>query len=257
MRFADDVAVVTGASSGLGRQLAADLARAGATVIGVARREPELAELSRVMRIDSPASTYRVCDLSEVDSYLELLKALEEEFGRIDVLLNVAGHGGLQRARWPDLELVRRVMDINFFSPYASMLAVVPGMRARRHGVVANVVSDDARAPGPGPGDYEASKAALAAATESLSYQVRPDGVHLHVVYPAWMPTAMGVAAVEKGGVPPPPRLARRTPERVSALVLDRLGGSRVEINASALPLVAPVARSLVPWAYHRLRPRF
>jgi len=196
-------------------------------------------------------------DVSDVDQYCRTLSGVEARLGRVDLLLNVAGHGGIRRSTWPEMEPIRLVMETNFFAPYASMMLVVPGMRARGHGVVGNVVSDDARAPGPGPGDYEASKAALAAATESLSYVVEPDGVRLHVIYPAWMPTAMGTKAVTRGGVPEPPRGARRSVEQVSKLILGRLGTDRLEINASALPLLAPVARVAVPRLYHRLRPRF
>jgi NAD(P)-dependent dehydrogenase (short-subunit alcohol dehydrogenase family) len=257
MDFRDRVAVVTGASSGLGRQLAVDLARSGALVVGMARRVGLLDELASELRLDSPRSSCREVDVSDVAGYVRALEEVEAEHGAIDVLLNVAGHGGLRRSSWPDLEPVRVVMETNFFAPYASMLAVVPGMRRRGRGVVANVVSDDARAPGPGPGDYEASKAALAMATESLSYVAERDGVSLHVVYPAWMPTPMGRAAVDTGGVPNPPRAARRSVARVSTLILRRLGGGRVEINASALPLLAPIARVAVPRLYHRMRPRF
>ena len=68
------VAVVTGASAGLGRRLAADLARAGAVVVGVARREERLRVLTEEMRLSSPGSGYRVCDLSDVSSFVSLLK---------------------------------------------------------------------------------------------------------------------------------------------------------------------------------------
>jgi len=257
MNLRGQVAVVTGASSGLGRQLALDLAGAGSVVIGLARRAELLSGLAQEMQRTSPQSDVSILDVARTEEYLALLDDVEERHGRIDVLLNVAAHGGLRRSRWPDVKAVREVMEVNFFAPYASMVHVMPGMRARRHGVVANVVSDDARAPGPGPGDYEASKAGLAAATESLAFLGRPDGVHLHVVYPAWMPTAMGNAAVEKGGIPHPPRMAVRSVESVSRLVLDRLGREAVEINAAALPLLAPVFRSLAPGLYRRLRPRF
>ena len=257
MDWRGQVAVVTGASSGLGRQLALDLARAGAVVTGVARRRDLLETLGDEMRRTSPESEVLSLDVARVDEYLALIDEVERRRGRIDVLLNVAGHGGLRRSRWPDVEAVREVMEVNFFAPYGSMVHVVPGMRARRHGVVANVVSDDGRAPGPGPGDYEASKAALAAATESLAFLSRPDGVHLHVVYPAWMPTAMGNAAVEKGGIPRPPRMAVRSVAQVSARMLRQMGTDAVEINAAALPLLAPVVRTVAPGLYRRLRPRF
>jgi NAD(P)-dependent dehydrogenase (short-subunit alcohol dehydrogenase family) len=127
-------------------------------------------------------------------------------------------------------------------------------MRARRRGVIANMSSDDGRAPGPGAGDYPASKAALSAATESLSYEVSRDGVALHVIYPAWVPTEMGLYAVEHAGMPMPPKPVRRTEEQVSRLVLSRLGGPRVEINAAKLPLLAPMMRTVAPRSYHRMR---
>src|SRR5207253_10560282 len=97
-------------------------------------------------------------------------------------------------------QTARQVMEVNFFAPYVSMTTVLPGMRQRRHGVIANMSSDDARAPGPGAGDYCASKAALSAATESLAYEARADGVRLHVIYPGWVPTEMGLRAVNSGG---------------------------------------------------------
>jgi NAD(P)-dependent dehydrogenase (short-subunit alcohol dehydrogenase family) len=245
MDYRDKVAVVTGASSGLGRRLALDLDAAGAHVVAVARREDRLRELG----VD-----HRVCDLADVPAYVGLLQDVERRHGRIDVLLNVAGMGGIVRQEMPSAEHTRQVMEVNFFAPYAGMVTVLPGMRERGAGVVANMSSDDARSPGPGAGDYCASKAALSAATESLAYEAAKDGVRLHVIYPGWVPTEMGRYAVEHGGLAMPPRPARRTEEQVSGLVLRRLGGPRIEINCAALPLVAPVFRTVAPRAYHRMR---
>ena len=125
MDFRGQVAVVTGASSGLGRRLALDLAAAGAEVIGVARREDRLRETG----LD-----YRLCDLADVDGFVRVLDAIERERARIDILLNVAGIGGIIRRETPSLEHARNVMEVNYFAPYAAMLAVLPGMRARKHG---------------------------------------------------------------------------------------------------------------------------
>ena len=254
MDYAGRVAVVTGASSGIGRRIARDLGRAGAVVTAVARREERLAALLAEIRLASPDSEYRVCDLAAVDAFVDCLHDVERRRGRIDILLNVAGVGGVLRHEEPSVVRLRELLEVNFVAPYAGMLAVLPGMRARRFGVIANVASDDARAPGPGAGDYAATKAALAAATESLAFDVRPDGVRLHVIYPAWVPTEMGLAAVREGGLKQPPKPVRRTEQQVSALVLRRLGGPRVDINAAALPLVAPVLRTVAPVYYQRMR---
>ncbi len=248
------VAVVTGASAGLGRRLALDLASAGAVVVGVARREERLQALVEEMRKHSPESCYRVCDLSDAASFVGLLEQVEDEHSRIDILANIAGVGGIIRSEPATAASLRSIMEVNFIAPVAGMVTVLPGMRERRFGAIANMSSDDGRAPGPGAADYSASKAALSAATESLSYDARPDGVFLHTVYPGWVPTEMGLTAVRDGGLSMPPRAVRRTEEQVSSLVLRRMFDPRLEINVASLPLVAPILRTVVPRSYQRMR---
>ena len=123
-------------------------------------------------------------------------------------------------------------------------------------GIVANLSSDSARAPEPRHGGYAATKAAVSAFSESVSHEVARHGVHVHVVYPGWVPTAMGMSGIGEGD-PLPPKPVRRTEEQVSALVLDRLGRDRLEINAAWLPQVAPIARTLFPHSYQRGLRRF
>jgi short-subunit dehydrogenase len=248
------VAVVTGASAGIGRRLALDLASSGAVVIGVARREGRLRALVDEMRTHSAESRYRICDLSEPAAFVRLLEQVERDLGRIDILANIAGTGGIMRAAPTTAASFRSVSEVNFIAPVAGMLAVLPGMRTRRFGAIVNMSSDDGRSPGPGGADYSASKAALSAATESLSYDARPDGVFLHTVYPGWVPTEMGLTSVRDGGLAMPPRAVRRTEEQVSSLVLRRMFDPRVEINAAVLPLVAPILRTLAPLTYQRMR---
>jgi short-subunit dehydrogenase len=130
-------------------------------------------------------------------------------------------------------------------------LAVLPGMLTRRSGAIVNVASDSARAPEPGHGAYSASKAAVAAFTESVAHEVAPKGVSVHVLYPAWVPTAMGLSGNEDGGSLPP-KAVRRTEEQIAELVLARIGDPRFEMNAAALPLLAPISRTIAPRTYQR-----
>jgi short-subunit dehydrogenase len=242
-------AVVTGASSGLGRRFAEDLAEAGAVVVGVARRQALLEEVEAQLRDRSAGSSTRVCDVSDTDAFCALLADVERAFGRIDVLVNCAGVGEPRQEH--GLAKYRGVMETNYFAPVAGTLAVLPGMLARRRGAVVNVSSDSGRAPGPGEPAYGPSKAALSAFTEAMAMRVAGTGVHLHVLYPGWVPTAMGSGAVEDG-MPMPPKAVRRTEAQVSRLLLAHLGSGKVDIDAAPVAKLAPVARALVPGLYRR-----
>ena len=255
-RYDGQVTVVTGASSGIGRAVAVALAGRGATVIGLARRRSLLDEVESELIQRSPLSTTEVCDVADTDAYRDVLDRIEDERGSIDVLINNAGVDLMLPAPGGDEATVREVFDVNFFATVAGTLAVLPEMVRRRSGVVVNVSSDSARAPEPGQGAYAASKAAISAFTESVAHEVAGRGVHLHVLYPGWVPTAMGLSGNEDGGSLPP-AMVRRTADGVAGLVADRMGGARIDINAALLPLVAPIARTLFPVPYQRAMQRF
>jgi NAD(P)-dependent dehydrogenase (short-subunit alcohol dehydrogenase family) len=248
MNLEDCVAVVTGASSGLGRRMALDLAARGAVVTAIARRKDRLDELAAEMRRTSPTSTSVPCDLSDVDAYVDALQTIERDHGRVDVLVNNAG---MPEPPGDGLDPYRRVMEVNYFAPVAGTLAVLPGMRARRDGDIVNVSSDSGRAPLAGEPGYSASKAALSAFTEAISFVAERDGVRVHVLYPGWVPTEM---TREADGSPErlPPKPVRRTDEQVSRLLLEGLGRNRFELDATRLARIAPIAKTLFPTAYRR-----
>jgi short-subunit dehydrogenase len=235
----------------LGRQFALDLATAGAVVVGLARREELLAQLEQELKRTSPRSSVMVCDVSDTTRFATALAAIEHEHGRIDVLVNNAGIGEPRDEASRGVAAHRAVMETNYFAAVAGTLAVLPGMLERRYGVVVNVSSDSGRAPSPNEAAYGASKAALSAFTESMSFDTEARGVHLHVLYPGWVPTAMGAGAVD-AGMPTPPRIVRRTAPQVSRLMLARIGGEKVDIDAAQIARLAPVARALFPRGYRK-----
>jgi NAD(P)-dependent dehydrogenase (short-subunit alcohol dehydrogenase family) len=250
-RYDGKIAVVSGASSGIGRRLALDLAQRGASVVGLARRAQLLAQLEGQLREVTPTSRTLVCDVGDTDHYRGVLADIESEHGRIDILVNDAGTEQLTPVEDGLSDAYRRIFDVNFFGLVAGTLAVLPGMLSRRSGIVVNVSSDSARAPEPRHGAYAASKAAVSAFTETVAHEVADRGVHVHVLYPAWVPTAMGLSGMEDGGSLPP-KAVRRSEAQVSALVLERMGGPRMEINAAALPLLAPIGRTIAPVLYQK-----
>ena len=247
------MAVVTGASSGLGAQLCIDLARAGATVVGLARSTDRLEKLATDLRSFSPGSETITCDVADTAELRRMLDRVAGAHGPIDLLVNNA-------AQDPGIRLVditeedfRHTFDVNFFAPVAATLAVLPAMVERGSGTIVNVSSDGGRLPAPGPGAYPSSKAALSAFTESTSFRLGPKGVHIHVVYPAFMATDLGLGALGRG-LRRPPRLMTRSVETVSRRILAQAGGPSLEISVSGLIDAAMVFRSLMPRTYHRLR---
>ncbi len=252
-RYQGRVAVVTGASSGLGAQLSVDLARAGAIVWGLARNAERLEKLATDLRTFTPGSGTITCDVADTDALRGALDEVTAVHGPVDLLVNNAAQDPGVRLVDITEEDFRHTFDVNFFAPVAATLAVLPAMLERGSGIVVNVSSDGGRLPSPGPGAYPSSKAALSAFTESTSFRLGPKGVHVHVVYPAFMATELGLGALERG-LRRPPRLTTRSVETVSHRILAQAGGPGLEISVSGLIDAAMVFRFLLPGTYHRLR---
>jgi short-subunit dehydrogenase len=254
-RFDGRLAVVTGASSGIGRAIALTLAERGARVVGLARREELLDELAPELVRRTSGSTTAVCDIGGPGALSAALERTEAEHGAVDILVNNAGIDLMLPVLGGSDDTVHEVFDVNFFATVSGTLTVVPRMAERGWGVVVNVSSDTARAPEPRQGAYAASKAAISAFSECVAHEMAGTGVHVHVLYPGWVPTAMGLSGNEDGGSLPP-KLVRRTAAQVATLTAERMGGPRIDINAARLPLLAPIARTLAPRSYQRAMQR-
>lgn len=250
-RYDGQAAVVTGASAGIGRTISTELANRGATVIGVARRAPLLATLESELRVASASSRTQVCDVGDTAAFEALLAAVEDREGRIDLLVNDAAIEAPTPVGDGFGSAYHDIMQVNYFGLVAGTLAVLPGMLARRTGIIVNVSSDSARAPEALGAAYAASKAAVSAFSEAVAHEVANRGVHVHVLYPAWVPTEMGMSGI---GEPSdlPPKAVRRSEDQIAELLLERIGEPRMEINAALLPLLAPIGRTLAPRAYQR-----
>ena len=254
--YRNQVAVITGGSAGLGAPLCLDLARAGAIVVGLARNAERLGALAAVLADASPGSHTVVCDVADTDALRAALADVVRTHGRIDLLVNNAAQDPGVRLNDITEDDFRRTFDVNFFAPVAATLAVLPAMLERGNGIIINVSSDGGRLPSPGPGAYPSSKAALSAFSESTSFRLGPKGIVVHVVYPAFMATELGLGALQRG-LRQPPRLTVRRVETVSRRILSHAGKPALEISASRLIDVAMVFRFVLPRAYHRGRKRW
>ncbi|CAB4899310.1 unannotated protein [freshwater metagenome] len=183
------VAVITGASSGLGEAAAKRLAREpNARIVLVARREERLAALASAL----PATvTWVACDLTDDDAPQRVRDHVRAEHGLPTLLVNNAGAGyrarfGAENGGW---ENVRRTMAINFDAVVRLTEALLPDLRTAAPSSIVNVSSTAARVSRPGTGAYSASKAALALWTDALRLEEAAHGVHVGNVLPGFVPT--------------------------------------------------------------------
>ncbi|KQP78703.1 oxidoreductase [Aeromicrobium sp. Leaf289] len=188
MNEARPVAIVTGASSGIGRAAARALADRGFVVVGTSRRgsgEP-----------DTDGMLLLPLDVTSDTSATALVQDVLDRFGRIDVLVNNAGIGLLGAAEESSAEQAARVLDVNVLGAIRMTNAVLPHMRGRGSGRVVNVSSVLGLMPAPFMAVYSATKHALEGYSESLDHEIRALGVRVLLVEPAYTSTSFEGSAL-------------------------------------------------------------
>ena len=179
-------ALVTGASSGIGRACAIGLADKGLAVCLTARRKERLEEVAAQIAAKHGADR-AVCipgDVTDAKARRELLDRLMARWGRLDVLVNSAGAALPGAVEDADLDAVARQFELNTLSPLAWMQLVGPVMRSQRAGRIINISSISGRVAIPGLGLYAASKFALEALSDAARLEYRPWGVHVALIEP-------------------------------------------------------------------------
>jgi NAD(P)-dependent dehydrogenase (short-subunit alcohol dehydrogenase family) len=173
--------LITGSSSGLGRDLARTVLDAGHNAVVTARNTDAVKDL-----VDAHSDTALAValDVTAPEQVAAAVAHGEERFGGIDVLVNNAGYGYRAAVEEGDDADVAALFATNFFGPVALIKAVLPGMRARRHGAIVNISSIGARISPPGSGYYSAAKAALEGMSGSLRKELAPLGISVTVVEP-------------------------------------------------------------------------
>lgn len=176
------VALVTGASSGIGQATAEALHAAGFQVYGASRQPTGEASNGAVQMIN--------CDVTDDASVEAAVSRVLAETGRIDVLINNAGVGLLAGAEESSVAQAQALFDVNFFGAVRLTNAVLPGMRTRQTGRIINVSSVQGFIPAPFFALYAATKHALEGYSESLDHEVRSQGIRVSLVEPAYTRTA-------------------------------------------------------------------
>lgn len=189
--LASRVALVTGASSGIGAATALALAAAGARVALVARRADRLADLAARIRTAGGEALALPADLLDEHEAQRVVHEAEAHYGRLDILVNNAGVMYLEPIETADLGRWRRMLELNVLSLIASSQAALPGMRARRDGHIVNVASTAGRQANPSSGGYSATKWGVVGFSESLRREVYRDHIRVSVIEPGVVATEL------------------------------------------------------------------
>jgi len=249
--FTDRIAIVTGASSGIGRETALALAREGAHVALAARREAALAAVAQEIEALGREAIIVPTDVGCRDQVETLVACTLERWGRVDIL--VASAGDYVRASVDELtvEHVERSMRTNFYGALYAILAVLPAMRDQGSGHLVVVSSMDGRKAIPPDGPYVAAKFAVRGLAETLRQELRPLGIGVTTVFPGRVDTPM-IANLEVPSVS-----AKIPPEAVARAIVRAIRRGHLEVvlpaQARTLDLINALSPRLGDWLVHTL----
>jgi short-subunit dehydrogenase len=185
------VVLITGASSGIGKEAARTLKKTGSVVYGAARRSEMMKDL------ESDGIRVLQLDLTDEDSVEACVKSIIEREGRIDILVNNAGYGSYGAIEDIPISEARRQFEVNLFGLARLTQAVLPSMRAKRFGRIVNISSIAGKIYTPFGGWYHATKFALEGFSDCLRLEVEPFGINVVVVEPGGIKTEWGTIAAE------------------------------------------------------------
>jgi NADP-dependent 3-hydroxy acid dehydrogenase YdfG len=185
------VAIVTGASSGIGEATAIALAAEGAKVVAVARRSDRLEALAEKIRAQGGTLQPMTADVADEAQIRDVVAKTQEQFGRIDSLINNAGVMLLGPIDGANTEDWRRMIDVNLLGLMYATHAVLPMMKSQKTGHIINVSSVAGRTVSPFGAVYCATKFAVGAFSESLRQQVYQDNIRVTIVEPGVVATEL------------------------------------------------------------------
>ena len=191
MDFKNKVVLITGASSGIGKQTAIEFAKLGSSIILVARRKNKLEQVENELKQFNVNTLVCVCDVSKKDQVEELFKIVLQKFNSIDILVNNAGFAIYGSVSDLSINEIESQMETNYFGMIYCVKNFLPLMLKKKSGHIVNVASVGASFSVPGVSSYCATKFAMLGFSEGLKHELYGTGVGLTVVSPIMVRTPL------------------------------------------------------------------
>jgi uncharacterized protein len=228
MDFTERVILITGASDGIGKRLALDLAGRGAVIIGCGRSAERLAVVLAELQRTSPRSITIRCDVGSRDEVRAMVANVLAQFEAVDILINNAGIGMRQPFVQTSFDTIEEIMRTNYLGAVYCTREVLPSMIARRRGHIVNVSSVAGHIGTWNMAGYCASKFALNGFSESLYHELKPLGIDVSIVCPGPVKTAFNRSFAQTS--PKSPKSIIISPDSVSQTVMKVLASKRFEV---------------------------
>ena len=242
--------IITGASSGIGKAIAFELARKGARIILTSRQSDLLKKVAEEIKHTFPGAMTPLaidCDVTNRKDVRKVIDFCAEHYGGIDILINNAGIGVYGTCEKSSLEDIRSLMEVNFFGSVHFILEALPLMRETKKGIIVNISSLAAKHGVPYLAAYGASKAALATLSQSLDAELVASGISVLAVYPGYTQTDFFKKEKKVGGARRPDK-PYGSPQKVAEGVVAGIEKEKHELILSAEGKVLILFQSLIPW---------
>lgn len=230
MEINGKVAIVTGASGGIGRAAAKLLAERGAKVVAAARSAEKLESLVAEL----PDALAVPTDVTDEDAIRRLFEGAVEKYGTVDILVNNAGQGMGGPIERVDPDIYRSVFELNVVAPILAMQAAIPLMRGRG-GSIVNVSSGVSKMVLPGVGAYASTKVALNAISLTARKELEPDGIVVSLVHPWITQTDFFANVAQSGHAAGGRQMEGDTAEYAAGLIIEAIETGEAEIYAESV----------------------
>lgn len=191
--------LITGCSTGFGREIARAALQDGHQVVVTARNRAAVSDIAAEF---GDRALPLALDVTDAEQIAAAVTAAAQAWGGLDVLVNNAGHGYLSAVEEGETTEVRKLFDVNYFGAVDMMKAVLPGMRARGHGHIVNISSMTGLVANPPNAYYSSTKFALEAVSEALATEVRPLGIKVTLIEPGAFRTDWASRSMKESGSP-------------------------------------------------------